>query len=95
MVIVNNCKSIKYHLLNFSPVFTLFLEWIKLSFVNSIRGISQMVESTIISLTSVDMLQGKGFRIFKLALLKLFSNNLALLDYPANFCSEVLTVCDF
>ena len=62
------------------------------SVANSIRLLGQMAETIIISLTSVDALQGKGFNDFSLSLLPSILNNLGVRNYPAkNHCTILTT----
>ena len=53
------------------------------SVANSIRLLGQMAETPIVSLTSVDALQSKGFKDFLLNLLQFSFNNLGVGNYAA------------
>ena len=57
---------------------------------NSIRGLGQIAETLIISLTSVDGLWGKGFEDFSPSLLLNIINNLGVRNYPATITVDYL-----
>ena len=59
--------------------------------VNSIRGLGQIAETLIISLTSVDALWGKDFKAFCASLLLKIINNLGVKNYPTKNRCRILT----
>lgn len=65
---------------------------INMVITNSIRGLAQILESPIFSLTSVDIRQSKGYRLFIQNLLQFIINNLRRFDYPAKNRSRAYTV---
>ncbi len=64
---------------------------INLVITNSIRGLAQILESLIFSLTSVDTRLSKGYEHFAQGLLQLIINNLRGFDYPAKNRSRAYT----